>query len=136
MKCVYCGSHWGRDENYYLLQTGFSVVGVEDPCFCDSLCKRHFAEKLRRMGPAELSMEGLLEEAGKLFDQDYIELGEDYNQLGIAGNIMEPSSSGSSWLFVGRDGQHFLVDDVYVDIVKREMVLYYRDDIMGTIPKL
>ncbi len=91
---------------------------------------------LRGYGAVGLSMEDLIEGAVELFDQDYIELGEDYNQLNIAGNIMEPSSSGSDWLFVGRDGQRFSFDDIYVDTVKREMVLYYNSSIVGTIPKL
>ncbi len=91
---------------------------------------------LRRMGTAELSMEDLIEEAVELFDQDCIELGENFNQLNIAGNIMEPNKLGSGWLFVGRDGQRFSFDDIYVDIVKREMVLYYNLSVVPVVLKL
>lgn len=138
MTCVYCGTHWSRNEtHYYLLPTRFEVAGVDDPCFCDSICRRHFMKVLREHGSTELSMEDLIEEARELFDQDYIELGKDYNQLNIAGNMfIAPDEPGPNWLVIRRDGSQVLIDDVYVDIVKREMVLYCHDDIVGTIPKL
>ena len=137
MKCVYCGSHWGRDENYYLLQTGFSVERNEDPVFCDSLCKRHFAEELRRIGTAELSMEDLLEEVLQLFPrsqgQEYVELSEDLRRLAVILWTFEPVSD-TEWLVTSETGEQFRIDDAVAQ--GRKIVLYHRGYVIGTIVRM
>jgi len=134
MRCVYCGAHWSPAESDYLLATGFGVEHNEDPCFCDSLCKRHFAEELRHIGTAELSMEDLLEEILQLFprsqSQEYIELSEDLWQLTVVRWTFEPVSD-TEWLVTSETGEQFRIDDAVTQ--GRKIVLYHRGYVIGTM---
>jgi len=136
MRCVYCGAHWSPTESDYLLATGFGVERNEDPVFCDSLCKRHFAEELRRIRTAELSMEDLLEEVLQLFprsqSQEYIELSEDLWQLTVVRWTFEPVSD-TEWLVTSETGEQFRIDDAVAR--GRKIVLYHRGYVAGTIAR-